>query len=308
MSPDLIEIRSGRMYSVGDVGKIKVLSRAVTLIMKTQDWSVYPEDNKNFIYEGDRLAEHWSALHRGDCEPYPDADRVRLLDTDHSDPENAATQLGEAWSRYHKGDFAGAVDLAEEIGLIAHAVANKASGIYADYLEGDDDTRLAIYESAIKRAEAAIKAFPDDANAHYFHAFALGRYSQCISITQALAQGVGGKIRKSLESTLERAPEHAEALTAFGLYNAEIIDKVGKLVGSMTYGASADKALDYFARAIEITPDAPIAHMEFGNGLYLLFGDKRLDDSNAAYAKAAELEPIDAMQALDRDYAASSLE
>lgn len=275
--------------------------------MKTQDWADFPDDNSQFDYQGDDLSKRWTALHQGDCEPWPDADRIRLLDPDHPDPEKAAVQLVEAWRCYHRGDFAAAVDLADEIGLIAHAVANKASGIYADYLEEDDEVKLAIYQSAIERAESAIEAFPRDANAYYFHAFALGRYSQCISITQALAQGVGGKIRKSLEATLKLVPEHAEALTAFGLYHAEIIDKVGKLVGSMTYGASADKALDCFARALQITPDAPIAHMEYGNGLYLLFGDKRLDDSNAAYAVAAGKTPIDAMQALDRDYAEASL-
>jgi tetratricopeptide (TPR) repeat protein len=275
--------------------------------MNTQDWAEFPGDNSRFDYQGEKLSEHWSELHRGDCEPWPDAARIGLLDPDHPDPEQAAAQLAEAWRRYHRGDFAGAVELADEIGLIAHAVANKAAGIYADYLEEDEDAKLAIYQAAIERAESAIRAFPEDANAHYFHAFALGRYSQCISITQALAQGVGGKIRKSLEAALKLAPEHAEALTAFGLYHAEIIDKVGKLVGSMTYGASADKALDYFARALKITPEAPIAHLEYGNGLYLLFGDKRLDDSNEAYASAAGKTPIDAMQALDRDYAEASL-
>lgn len=296
-----------RVYYASDNAKIGQRTRAVTLIMDTQAWAVFPNDDSNFHYEGDALFDNWEALHRGDREPWPDADRVGLLDPGHANPEAAAAKLAEAWRCFHRGDFAGAVTLAEDIGLIAHAVANKASGIHADYLEDDDDVKLAIYQSAIKRAESAIKAFPEDTNAHYFHAFALGRYSQCISITQALAQGVGGKIRKSLEATLELAPEHAEALTAFGLYHAEIIDKVGKLVGSMTYGASADKALDCFARALKITPNAPIAHMEYGNGLYLLFGDKRLDDSNEAYARAAAETPIDAMQALDRDYAEASL-
>jgi len=278
--------------------------------MNTKNWASYSNDSGNdsdFDYQDEALSKEWPALHLGDCEPWPDAERVTSLDPDQADPEKTAEQLQEAWRRYHRGDFAGAVDLANDIGLIAHAVANKASGIYADYLEEDDDTKLAIYKAGIERAEAAIEAFPDDANAHYFHAFVLGRYSQCISISKALAQGVGGKIKTSLESALELAPKHAEALTAYGLYHAEIIDKVGKLVGSMTYGASADKAMDFFARALKITPNAPIAHLEYGNGLYLLYGDKRLDDSNAAYAEAAKQTPIDAMQALDRDYAAASL-
>jgi tetratricopeptide (TPR) repeat protein len=258
--------------------------------MNTDNWAEFPYDTAPYTYDGQALIDAWPQLHRGDCEPLPDDE-----------------QLLEAWRRYHAGDFAGAVTLAGEIGIAAHAVANKASGIYADYLEEDDDAKLAIYETGSARAEEAIADYPDDANAHYFRAFLLGRYSQCISITKALSQGVGGKIRESLEAALELAPEHAEAHTALGVYHAEIIDKIGKMIGAMTYGASADEAMKHFERALELTPDAPIANLEYGNGLYLLFGDKRLDESNAAYAKAAAIEPIDAMQKLDVEFAKASI-
>lgn len=258
--------------------------------MQTDDWAEFPHDRRPFTYAGDTLAEAWEDLHRGDCEPLPDDERVQ-----------------EAWRRFHAGDFAGAVGLADEIGLAAHAAANKASGIHADYLEDDEETKLAIYQAGIERAESAIAARPDDANAHYFHAFLLGRYSQCISVARALAQGVGGRIHASLTRTLELSPDHAEAHTALGLYHAEIIDKVGAMIGRMTYGANADKALEHFETALELTPDAPIAHIEYGNGLYLLFGDKRLEESNAAYEKAAAIKPIDAMQKLDVEYAKASI-
>ncbi len=258
--------------------------------MKTSTWAQFPYDDTDYTYAGNQLADSWPELHRGDCEPLPGNE-----------------QLLEAWRSYHAGDFAGAVDLAEEIGIDAHAVANKASGIYADYLEEDDDAKLEIYTTGIARAETAIEQFPDDANAHYFHAFLLGRYSQCISITKALSQGVGGKIRASLKAALELAPEHAEAHTALGLYHAEIIDKIGKMIGGMTYGASADEAMEHFRQALELTPDAPIAHIEYGNGLYLLYGDKRLDESNAAYEKAAAIKPIEAMQKLDVEFAKASI-
>ncbi|TVQ36944.1 MAG: hypothetical protein EA370_07340 [Wenzhouxiangella sp.] len=276
--------------------------------MDTSNWAAFPHENKAFDFSGAKLAKAWPKLHRGDCEPFPDAERITLLDPSNKDPESAAETLADAWRAYHRGDFASAVNLGSSLGALGHAVTSKASGIYADYLEEDDETKLAIYETGIEQAEAAREAFPDDANAHYFHAFLLGRYSQCISIGKALAQGVGGRIKASLEKALELAPDHAEAWTAMGLYHAEIIDKVGKLVGSMTYGASADKAMKCFDKALSLTPDAPIANLEYGNGIYLLYGDKRLDDSNAAYEKAAGMKPIDAMQLLDIEYARSSLE
>ena len=88
----------------------------------------------------------------------------------------------------------------------------------------------------------------------------------------------------------------------------EIIDKVGKLIGSMTYGASAETALGHFQMALSITPQAPIAHIEYGNGLYMLYADKRLDEVTDAYIAAAEMPAHDAMEKLDIDFAHSELE
>lgn len=257
--------------------------------MDTRKWAEIDLDTTGFDYPGAALKKAWKKLHAGDREPWPEDDA-----------------LADGWRAFHAGDFAAAVQAAESIGDAAHALASKASGIYADYLEESDAVKKAIYEAGIDRSEKAIDAFPDDPNAHYFHAYHLGRYSQCISVAKALSQGMGGKIKTALDRTLELAPDHAEAHTAMGLYHAEIIAKVGKLVGSMTYGASADKAIEHFEEAIRLA-DVPIAWIEYGNGLYLLYGDKKVDESNEAYAKAAKKKPIDAMQALDVRFAKESL-
>ena len=254
-------------------------------------WKAFPHDRAGFDYPGTALKKAWKDLHRGDCEPYPDA------------PE-----LQEAWRCFHRGDFQEAVERADAYGLEGHAVANKATGIYATYLEPDQKRQIEYFKSAIERAEQAIEAFPEDSNSHYFHAFNLGRYSQSISIVKALRQGVGGKILQSLQRTLELQTLHAEAHTAMGMYHAEIIDKVGKLIGGMTYGANEAKALEHFRKALELTPRAPIARIEFGNGLYLLQGDRRLDDVSELYVAATETKPLDAMEKLDIEAALAELE
>jgi len=254
-------------------------------------WNPFPHDRAAFEYPGAALKKAWKDLHRGDQESYPDK-----------------RELQEAWRCFHRGDFQQAVTLADACGLEGHAVANKATGIYATYLEPDPKRQIECFEAAIERAERAIDAFPEDANSHYFHAFNLGRYSQSISVVKALRQGVGGKILRSLERALELQPRHAEAHTALGMYHAEIIDKVGKLIGGMTYGASESKALRHFRRALELTPRAPIARIEFGNGLYLLYGDSRLDEVSELYVAAADTAPLDAMEKLDVEAALAELE
>lgn len=254
-------------------------------------WNPFPHDAADFDFSGAKLKKAWTDLHRGDQVEFPDDPAVQ-----------------EAWRCFHRGDFQQAVELADETGLSAHAVANKATGIYATYLEDDQKRQIACYKEAISRAEQAIGEYPEDANSHYFHAFNLGRYSQSISIIKALKQGLGGKMFKSLQRAIELQPRHAEAHTAMAMYHSEIIDKVGKLLGGVTYGASESKALEHFAIALELTPDAPIANIEYGNGLYLLYGDNRLDEVSEVYIKASESTPLDAMEKLDVESALAELE
>jgi len=280
-------------------------------------WNSFPHDNTAFMFEGDKLLEEWPELHRGDCVEFPDADWVRqsLEETPDAAPEDfdgdysaLADIIQDAWRCYHSGDFQQATVLAGQCGHLAHAPANKAAGIYATYLEPDEDISRACFLDAVKRAEAAIDIMPDDPNSHYFHAFNLGRYSQSISIVKALSQGLGGKIQASLENALYLQPEHADANIALGAYYAEVIEKVGKMLGKLTYGATPAKAIKHFERALELAPEAPIAHIEYGNGLYLLYGDDRLDEVTDEYVKATELQPEDAMAKLDIEAALAEME
>lgn len=281
------------------------------------DWHPFPHDPAAFLHPGDDLRKAWPKLHAGDCEPWPDEAHLQAVLERHPDAAPAgfdgdlaslAQALQDAWRSFHAGDFGAAIEGGVALGTLGHAPANKAAGIYAHHLEEDEKSQRRLYMAASERAEAATVVLPEDANTWYFHAFNLGRYSQSVSIVEALRQGIGGRIRESLEQALELAPDHAEAHTALGLYHAEIVDKVGRMIGSMTYGASADKAEAHFERAIALTPDAPIAHMEYGNGLYMIFGDKRLDEVTDLYIRASELEPRDAMEWLDVESARAELE
>ncbi len=277
-------------------------------------WALYPLDAKPYAYAGDALKKAWPKLHAGDCEPYPDAKHAAALlkasgkAAPKLDAESLASALQEAWRAFHHGDFKAAFDAGEKLGPVGASVAVKALGIHATHLVDDEGEKLKRFEQASKLAEAAVKALPGEANSHYRHAFALGRYSQGLSIAKALKQGIAGKVRNSLETALELAPKHAEAHTAMALYHGEIIGKIGAMIGGLTYGAKAADADKHIKAALKLTPDSPIAHIEHGNLLLLLHGDKQEDAAAAAYEKAAKLKPADAMEALDAAYAKAQLE
>ncbi len=278
-------------------------------------WAAFPHDAAGFAYAGDSLKKAWPNLHAGDLEPYPDAKRAASLLAAAGkfapkglDADTLALELQNAWRAFHRGDFKAAHDAGHALGALGASVAVKALGIHATYLVDDDAERLKRFEQAANLAEAAIKALPDEANSHYRHAFALGRYSQGLSIAKALKAGIAGKVRTALDTALELAPKHAEAHTAMALYHAEIIGKVGAMIGGLTYGAKAAEAEKHIATALKLTPDSPIARVEHGNVLMLLHGAKKEDAAAGEYEKAAKLKPLDAMEALDAAYAASQLE
>lgn len=283
--------------------------------MAKSAWAAFPHDSKGYAYAGDALKKAWPKLHAGDCEPFPDARRAAALlkaagksAPKGVDADALAGKLQEAWRAFHRGDFKAAFDAGEALGPVGASVAVKAIGIHATYLVTNDAEKLKRFEQGAAIAEAAIKALPDEANSHYRHAFSLGRYSQGLSIAKALKQGIAGKVRTALDTALELAPKHAEAHTALALYHAEIIGKIGAMIGGLTYGAKASEAESHIKAALKLTPDSPIAHIEYGNVLMLLHGDRKEDDAAAAYEKAAKLKPADAMEALDAAYAKTQLE
>jgi len=280
--------------------------------MAKKAWAAFPHPDAAFDYAGAKLAKAWSALHAGDQEPFPDENRIATLLKANpklgKDAGAIAAELQDAWRAFHRGDFEAAYNAGVALKVLGTSVAVKAGGIHATYLVEDVAAKTACYEDLVKLAEDAIRALPDEANSHYRRAFALGRYSQTISIAKALAQGLAGKVRDSLDTTLELAPKHAEAHTALGVYHAEIVAKVGGMLAKLTYGANAGDAEKHLKQAIKLTPLSPIAWVEYGNALMLMHGDTREDEVAEAYDKAAKLTPRDAMEALDAGWAKAQLE
>ena len=259
--------------------------------MAASKWKAFPHPAKTFVYAGDALKKSWDKLHRGDCEPWP---------------KEAGAQ--EAWRLFHQGKFAEAVAAGLDAGPSGMNAANKAQAIYANGVEPKEAAKVALFEEVMRRAEALARSQPKNANAHYLYAYAAGRYSQRISVAKALAQGYGGKIRAALEAALKLEPKHADAHIAMGAYHAEIIDKVGALVGGLTYGAKREAGEEHFRKALKLAPDSPIAHIEMANGMVLMHGKKSLDEAGKLYAKAAGMEPRDAMEKLDVEAARAELE
>ena len=254
-------------------------------------WTKFPYADAKFQYAPAALKKNWAALHRGDVEALP-KDEATL----------------SAWVAFHAGEFKQAVDLGLKAGGAGVNAANKAQAIYANYLEESEAKKLELFQQVAARAEKRQKEDPKDPNGFYWHAYALGRYAQGISIAKALAQGIGGKVRASLEMAIRLDPKHADAHIGLGTYHAEIIDKVGSTIGGLTYGAKKDAGLKHYQTALKLNPDSAIARVEYASGLVMLEGKKALQQAMKLCEEAAACTPKDAMEMLDIELAKQELE
>ncbi|GCL64166.1 hypothetical protein [Pseudaquabacterium pictum] len=253
-------------------------------------WTAFPYDDTSYAHDAAGLKKHWARLHIGDAEPLP---------------KEAAVLT--AWGHFHAGEFQKAHDAGLKAGGAGITVANKAQSIYATYLEKSEKIRLAMFQEVAARAEAQIAEDAKNPNAHYWLAYALGRYGQGISVAKALAQGLGSQVKNALETTIKLAPKHADAHIALGAFHAEVIDKVGKLLGR-TQGADAATGLKLFQQALKLNPGSAIGMVEYANGLVMLEGDKRMKEAEKLYAQAAACTAADAMERLDIEMAKAELE
>jgi tetratricopeptide (TPR) repeat protein len=251
-------------------------------------WTAFPYTPYEF--NAASLKKQWARLHLGDAEPLPKDAKVL-----------------EAWALFHAGEFQKAFDAGLKAGGGGITAANKAQAIYATYLEKSEKTKLSMFLELAERAEAQAAEEPKNANAFYLMAYALGRYSQGISVTKALSQGLGGKVKGALETAITLQPAHADAHIALAAFHAEVIDKVGSLLGR-TQGASKDAGLRLYKEALKLNPGSAIAMVEYANGLVMLEGDKKMAEAEKLYAEAAACVPLDAMERLDVEMAKAELE
>jgi tetratricopeptide (TPR) repeat protein len=234
---------------------------------------------------------HWPRLHAGHELPLP--------------AESSA--LAEGWALYHSGEFERAAAIGLLQGAEGLALANQATAIYANYVEPREAVRLAMFRQVIERASAQAAAEPENCQALYWQAYALGRYSQGISVARALAQGLGSKLKGALERVIELQPRHADAHLALASFHAEVIDKVGALVGRMTYGVRAETSLELFERGLELHPHSAAGMMEYARAQLMLHGESRMGEATRLYERAAGLKPADARERLDVELARAGL-
>jgi hypothetical protein len=233
----------------------------------------------------EQVRSHWARLHGGDAEPIPGSD-----------------ELLQAWTLYHCGEFENAYQsgmaLSQRQEPAGLTLAVRALSVYATYLEPRAAQREHLLERAQALATQHTTSQPDNPNAWFLLAYSLGRHAQSLSVAKSLALGLGQRTREALDRTLHLNPRHADAHLALATFHAEVIDKVGDVVGAVTYGASKHSALALYDRAAELNPGSLVGMLETARGLMMLDPEHHQARAERLYQQLREARTLDALEAL----------
>lgn len=146
----------------------------------------------------------------------------------------------------------------------------KASRSLADLAEyeGDKAKRADMYERAERLARLAVAAHPDDAEAHFHLARALGRVALSHGPRDRVKYGKG--VREEALEALRLDPDHPGALHVMGMWHAEVRRLPGiarffakSFLGGQIFGSARwDEAVRLLSRAVEVDPQRLAHHLD----------------------------------------------
>lgn len=282
------------------------------------NWKPFPYDQRAYDYSGDKLREAWPRLTRGFGDyPFPDADWVVRMATDHPDalektvaagtgfsgkPEEAAVyaaKLQDVWRLLFRGDFAQAKQQGLALGVGGQVPGMFAQVLYAMFLAPTAEEKQRLLEEVIDYTDQAGELMQADIVAQFGRTYAKARLAEDLSVPVVLKRGYTSQIPAELDALLAKQPRQPFALALYGGYEAGVIRKVGKMVGRMTYGVSADKMESYFQRSFSAADDLPIGHYEYANALNYVYGDDEEQKAIEHLRRAVAIKPVTAMEALE---------
>ena len=139
----------------------------------------------------------------------------------------------------------------------AYYLLARALVYQADSLPDDEvDMKEALFGRAAEVAEQAAELAPENPDAHFEVARALGRLAQYRGVLQSL--NLASRVASALDRTLDLDDEHAGAWHARALFHHEV---------PWIAGGRGGRVVPSFERAIEIEPDVLSHRVEFARVL-----------------------------------------
>lgn len=175
--------------------------------------------------------------------------------------------LPQAIELYESGAFEAAAKLAETgDSSESLTLAARSRLAYLSYVNRKAASFAAL-EGCAALAERAIAQDPRNVEAHLQYVVALGFMGRVAGNIRAHLAGYATDARTHLDTALRLDPENGWAHGMLGAWHMEIVRKGGAFLAGSIYGAKLDKGIALYQRALQLDPDNPVLHYEFGLAL-----------------------------------------
>ncbi|GAA4649206.1 hypothetical protein GCM10023116_14800 [Kistimonas scapharcae] len=307
---------------------IFILATLSRLTQANDVWAAYPETLPQYDYSSDKLKKHWDRLTTGINEPFPDVtylksmvsrhpeltriitDALNKANTSDAQPltheaindahyQRYALQLQESWRALFEGRFQEAKQLGIRLGPAGYIPALYAQCIYAQHLARSPQEKHDLLREVITLSDSMRDYQPATHYVLFSNAYAKARIAEDLSLSEALATGYTRPMKSDLEQLMSLQPNHLFGAAALGGVHAGIIEKAGKLVARMTYGANEKSMRKWFEQAMNHTPLPPVIPLEYSIALNRLHGSKEAEKIKQLLTKAKTTVPVSAEESLE---------
>lgn len=211
-------------------------------------------------------------------------------------PAVASERFEAALDACARGEFREAAQMARGLGTSeGMALAARAVLAEGDYL-APRSSRRAAFEQAAQHARDAVALDPRNPEGHLYLAVALGFLGRIDGSIVAHFAGYADEARDHIDRALAIAPANPWANALLGGWHLEIV-RNGGLLGESLYGASFEKGISAYKRAL--TLDAGNAAIAYQYALQLAaFGGRHRVEARRVLAHALRSRPNDASEIL----------
>lgn len=292
-------------------------------------WQPAPFDPAPFTYTFEEIRANWDYFMRGLRIPFPSAEYLReryqhfpqLMHTlGYQDDrwQQHSLNVLETWQAYLRGDFEKAYRLGKRYGGLALVPAIYGEILQGVYLARTNEEKQTFLQDAINQIQEMSRfmpVLPGDKVMHpeyvmmrLGYAYAVARLAEDAPVTAVVTTGLAPSVINAATEGLAVDPDHPLTLALNAAFDANVIRRVGKGVGRLTFGAQPIDARVDFERALKQVEDMAILRYEYANSLLYMDRAAEIEHALQQLSRAASLPSSYSMEALDGLYAKKRLQ
>lgn len=291
-------------------------------------WVQAPFDQAPFTYTYAEIEANWPRFMRGLQLPFPSPEYLksryqrfpalfRDLRYQDDDWEQHSRNVLEVWQAFFRGDLRHARDLGHRYGGYARVPAMVSQIIYATYLAPTQTQKQQLLQQSINEMAWFGENAPvlpgeelledDYCMVRLGFGYAVARLAEDESVPAMLQRNYGPMVINAATEMLGVEPQHPLAMSLYAAFEANVLRRVGKAAGRLTFEADSRDATELFETSVKQVPDLAIVRYEYANSLLYTFREDQAQQAIAQLMLAAQLPAEYSMEWLDRAYARKRL-